>query len=188
MKCVSTKQTQGDDNEFEHSMCPSKNNYQHMKGIINLFSVGLISVIILSCSEELVPTPYTYTKVFTGENSKTWKIKFLEETLDGEVLNRFSLSCAADDKYTFYAKSEHTFEVLTGTLKCDSTEPALIRDVWTFTNASATLTMILPFFSVNSTIPLIVRTADDDEMVLEIFLDEENKGSYRIHFEVIDEN
>jgi hypothetical protein len=159
-----------------------------MKKIINLFSAFVLLVSALSCSEELVPTPYTYTKVFTGEKSKTWKIKFLEETFEGKVIDRFPLSCAADDKYTFYAKNEHTFEVLTGTLKCDSTEPALIKDVWTFTNASATLTMILPFFSVNSAIPLIVRTADDDEMVLEIFLDEENKGSYRIHFEVIDEN
>lgn len=159
-----------------------------MERIINLFSIGIILVLILSCSEELVPTPYTYTKVFTGEKSKIWKIKFLEETLDGKVVDRFSLSCAADDKYTFYSKSEHTLEVLTGTQKCDSTEPALIKDVWTFTNASATLTMILPFFSVSFTTPLIVRTADDDEMVLEIFLDEENKGSYRIHFEVIDEN
>lgn len=159
-----------------------------MERIINLFSIGIILILILSCSEELVPTPYTYTKVFTGEKSKTWKIKFLEETFEGKVISRFSVSCAADDKYTFYAKSEHTLEVLTGTLKCDSTEPALIKDVWTFTNASATLTMILPFFSVNSTVPLIVRAADDDEMVLEIFLDEENKESYRIHFEVIDEN
>jgi hypothetical protein len=159
-----------------------------MKKIIVLFSAFIVLVSALSCSEELVPTPYTYTKVFTGENSKTWKIKFLEETFEGEVIDRFPLSCAADDKYTFYANSERTFEVLTGTLKCDSTEPGLIEDVWTFTNASATLTMLLPFFSVNFSTPLIVRAADKDEMELEIFFDEANTGSYRIHFEVIDEN
>jgi hypothetical protein len=159
-----------------------------MKRIASLFSAFVLLVLALSCSEELVPTPYTYTKVFTGENSKTWKIKFLEETYEGKVIERFPLNCATDDEYTFYANSEHTFEALTGTQKCDSTEPGLIEDVWTFTNASATLTMILPFFSVNSTVPLIVRAADDDEMELEIFLDEENTASYRIHFEVIDEN
>ncbi|MBL7875329.1 MAG: hypothetical protein JNL53_06670 [Cyclobacteriaceae bacterium] len=158
-----------------------------MKRVISL-SLALVVLSALSCSEEIVPTPYTYTKVFTGENSKTWKIKLLEETFEGKVIDRFTLSCAADDKYTFYANSEHTMEVLTGTLKCDSTEPALITDVWTFSNASATLTMLLPFFSVNFTTPLIVRAADDDEMELEIFFDEENTGSYRIHFEVIDQD
>lgn len=158
-----------------------------MKHVISL-SLALVVLSALSCSEEIVPTPYTYTKVFTGENSKTWKIKLLEETFEGKVIDRFTLSCAADDKYTFYANSEHTMEVLTGTLKCDSTEPALITDVWTFSNASATLTMLLPFFSVNFTTPLIVRAADDDEMELEIFFDEENTGSYRIHFEVIDQD
>lgn len=159
----------------------------NMKRVISL-SLALVVLSALSCSEEIVPTPYTYTKVFTGENSKTWKIKLLEETFEGKVIDRFTLSCAADDKYTFYANSEHTMEVLTGTLKCDSTEPALITDVWTFSNASATLTMLLPFFSVNFTTPLIVRAADDDEMELEIFFDEENTGSYRIHFEVIDQD
>lgn len=160
-----------------------------MKRVISIFTVSILIGTLLSCSEEIVPTPYTYTKVFTGENSKTWKIKFLEETLDGKIIDRFSVSCASDDRYIFYANTEHKFEALTGTQKCSgTTEPNTIQDTWTFTNASATLTMILPFFSPTSAVPLIVRDADKDEMEVEIFFNDDNTGSYRIHFEVVDEN
>lgn len=160
-----------------------------MKSAISLFVFGIVSGMMFSCSEEVVPTPYTYTEVFTGENSKTWKIKFLEETLDGKIIDRFSVSCASDDRYVFYANTEHKFEVLTGTQKCSgASEPNTIEDTWTFTNSSATLTMILPFFSPDSAVPLIVRDADSDEMELEIFFNDDNSGSYRIHFEVVDEN
>jgi hypothetical protein len=160
-----------------------------MRRVISLFSFAIVLFLALACSEEFVPVPYTYTKVFTGENSKTWKIKFLEETLDGKIIDRFSVSCASDDRYKFYGNTEHKFEALTGTQKCSgTTEPNTIEDTWTFTNSSATLTMILPFFSPDSSVPLIVRDVDKDEMELEIFFNEGNTGSYRIHFEVVDEN
>ncbi len=144
---------------------------------------------ICSCSEEIVPIPYTYTEVFTGENSKTWKIKFLEETLNGKITERFSVRCAVDDRYVFYANTEHKFQALTGALKCSGTsEPNTIDEIWTFTNASATLTMVLPFFSPDFPVPLIVKDVDSDEMELEYFFNDDNSGSFRIHFEVVDEN
>jgi len=156
---------------------------------INHFLFGILLILLISCSEEIVPTPYTYTKVFTGENSKTWKIKFLEETLNGKILGRFSVGCAVDDRYVFYANSERTFQALTGTQKCSGTsEPNTIEDTWTFTNTSATLTMVLPFFSPDFAIPLIVKEVDEDDMELEIFFNDDNSGSYRIHFEIVDEN
>lgn len=157
-----------------------------MKARLLLF---ILLVTSFSCKEDLVPTPYTYSIIFTGENSKTWKIKFLEETLDGEVIDTFTVGCSTDDKYTFYNNSDHTYEVVTGSSKCwsDPEEENKITDTWTFTNASATITMILPFFDPEFSYPFIVREVDKDNMEIEIFFGE-NRSSYRIHFDVIDED
>lgn len=153
-----------------------------------LYFLFAVLVIFTGCSEEIAPTPYTYSKFFTGENSKTWKIKILEETLDGKVIDRFTLACATDDRYTFFAATGHAFEAVTGSNKCSAEEQNVIEDVWTFNNANATLTMLLPFFVVDSTLPFIVREVDENGMELEIFLDEANTSSYRIHFDVVDED
>ena len=150
-----------------------------------VFSLVLLS---FSCSEELKPTPYQYTTIFTGENSKTWKLKFLEETLDGDVIETFNIGCAADDKYIFYSNPERLYEAITGSQKCSSDEENKITDSWSFNNASATLTMLLPFFTTESSIPFIVREVKSNKMELEYFFNEENTESYRIHFEAIDED
>lgn len=147
------------------------------------FVIGIIPVmVIISCSEEVKPTPYEYTKVFTGENSKTWKVKFLEQTLNGEIADRFTVTCAADDQYTFYANAERTQEVATGSKKCGDNEPDLITDSWSFNNASATLLMVIPFLA-DSSLPMLVKEVSKDKLVLEIFFDQSNTESYRIHFE-----
>ena len=154
------------------------------------FLFAFSAVVLLfcnSCTEQVTPTPYTYTKVFTGENSKTWKVKFLEYTLDGKVDETFNLTCDANHLYTFYANSERAFEVVAGSNKCTTDEADKITDTWSFNNASATLTMILPFFT-DSSLPFIVRDARKSKLELEFFLDEENTTSYRIHFEVTKEN
>lgn len=153
-----------------------------------LYFLFAVLVIFTGCSEEIAPTPYTYSKFFTGENSKTWKIKILEETLDGEVIDRFTLACATDDRYTFFAETGNPFHAVTGINRCSPTEKGLIEDVWTFNNANATLTMVLPFFGVFSPLPFIVREVDNDGMELEIFLDEANTSSYRIHFDLVSED
>ena len=152
------------------------------------FQIALVGLLILvSCSEEVIPTPYEYTKIFTGETSKTWKLKFLEQTLDGDVEETFNVSCGSDDQYVFYANSERAYKVTTGTKKCDVDESDVIDDSWSFNNASATLTMILPFFTTSS-LPFIVREAKKNKLELEFFLDEENTKSYRIHLESVKEN
>lgn len=140
----------------------------------------------VSCSEELDPTPYTYSKLFTGENNKTWKVVLFEETLDGQVIDKFMPSCLSDDKFVFYANTDHLFETTSGSRKCFTDEPSLTQDTWTFSNATATLTMVLPILSDNA-LPYIIRELDDDDMEAEIFFDETNTASYRIHFEAIDE-
>jgi len=152
---------------------------------IQIAFFGLL--ILVACSEEVIPTPYEYTKVFTGENSKTWKLKFLEQTLNGEVEETFNVDCGSDDQYTFYANAERAYQVITGAKKCDTEEADVIDDTWSFNNASATLTMILPFFT-DSSLPFIIREAKKNKLELEFFLDQENTSSYRIHLEPSDEN
>ena len=140
----------------------------------------------IGCSEEFTPTPYTYSKLFTGENNKTWKITLFEETLDGKVISKFMPSCLTDDRFVFYANSEHSYQAISGSAKCFEDEADTTNDRWTFSNATATLTMILPIFS-DSALPFTVKEVDGDDMEVEIFFDETNTGSYRIHFEAIDE-
>ncbi len=152
------------------------------------FHITLIVLLVIgACSEDVLPTPYNYTKIFTGETSKTWKLKFLEQTLNGDVEETFNVSCGSDDQYTFYSNAERAYKVTTGTKKCGSDEADAIDDSWSFNNASATLTMILPFFS-DSSLPFIVREAKKNKLELEFFLDQENTSSYRIHLELSTEN
>lgn len=146
----------------------------------------MVIATVLSCSEELKPTPYTYTKLFTGENNKTWKVKIFEETLDGVVTDRFLPSCLRDDRFTFYANAEHLYETTAGSQRCFDGEPSLTSSSWSFANSSATLTMVLPILS-DGTLPFFVKEADEEDMVVELFFDETNTGSYRIHFEAVDE-
>ena len=156
-----------------------------MRAIIQFF-VGVGFLIVISCSEELKPTPYTYTKVFTGENNKTWKVTLFEETLDGEIIDKFMPGCLTDDQFIFYANTDHLFEATSGSKKCFTDEPALTQNTWTFSNANATLTMVLPILSDNA-LPYFVRDVDDNDLEVEIFFDEANTASYRIKFEAIDE-
>ena len=154
---------------------------------IKITIISLLFLILGSCTEEILPTPYEYTKIFTGEKSKIWKLNFLEQTLDGKVEETFNVPCAIDDEYIFYANSERAYKATTGSKKCASDESDVIDDSWTFNNASATLTMVLPFFT-ESSLPFIVREAKKNKLELEIFLDEENTTSYRIHLELFKEN
>jgi hypothetical protein len=147
---------------------------------------GLMVLLISGCHEELEPTPYQYSRYFTGENSKTWALTYVEETEQGKVIDRFPVDCTKDDEYIFYATSDRLYEVKSGSTKCFTDEPASMVDSWAFTNASATLTIILPVLS-SQPLPFIVRKVDDNDLTLEIFLDQEGTASYRIYFELKDE-
>jgi len=156
-----------------------------MKYKLNLVVV-LLMMVALSCKEEVKPTPYTYTKIFTGENSRTWKVKYLEETLNGSVVARFTDNCFTDDRYTLYANPERLYIADSGSRICDD-EEAGIASSWGFTNATATLSIAIPFLSSN-TLPFFVRDVDDNDMELEIFFDEAGTASYRIFLEMTDED
>jgi hypothetical protein len=153
---------------------------------LQYLSISICLITALGCSEEFTPTPYTYSKVFTGENNKTWKITLIEETLNDDIIDKFLPSCLSDDRYIFYANTEQSLTILSGSRKCFNDEADTTTDTWTFNNATATLTMLLPIFN-DEPLPFIVREAEGDDMEIEIFFDETNTGSYRIHFEAIDE-
>lgn len=145
------------------------------------FVIGLIPIAgILSCSEPVTPTPYTYTQVFTGAKDKTWKVQFVEQTLKGAIVDRFTIDCASDDQFTLYANAERTEQIDNGSKKC-GTEATTMTDSWGFSNSSATLIILLPFLA-DSSLPMIVREANKNTMVLEIFFDATNTESYRVHF------
>jgi len=148
--------------------------------------VGLALILgVASCSEEITPKPFTYPKLFTGEHSKTWKVVLFEETFDSKVVDRFTIPCVADDRYIFYANPERKTECKSGSNRCDPSDPSVFTDSWSYQSGTATLTMLLPIFA-DFSLPFIVRDLDDDDMVLEIFF--EDGGSYRIHFDAIDED
>lgn len=156
----------------------------HKRFKLLLLAAVLISV--FSCEEELKPKPYTFTKLFTGETSKTWVVRFFEETLNGKVTDNFLPGCIADDQFKFYANTEHLYETTSGTNKCFTDEAGLSTSTWSYTSASATLLMLLPIFS-DDPLPFFIRDLDSDDLVIEIFLDEKNTASYRIHLKAIDE-
>jgi hypothetical protein len=156
------------------------------KHTVQLMVFGLFALLASACHEELEPTPYTYSQFFTGQNSKTWAMTFVEETEGGKVIDRFPIECAEDDDYIFYATSDRLYEVKSGSAKCFEDEPATMTDTWAFNNATATLTIILPVLS-SQRLPFTVRKVDDDDLTLEIFFDQEGTASYRIYFELTDE-
>ena len=143
---------------------------------------------LLSCSETLEPKPNEFAKIFSSETSKTWLIRSIQLREEGKSTQTFGLPpCLGDDEYIFYANLEKTFEVSNGSSKCNADEPdVLVSDSWEFSNANATMKIILPLFSDNK-LPFFVRSVDDKEMELEIFLDEKNTSSYRINFKAKDQ-
>ena len=148
-------------------------------------------LIFSACSEKFEPKPLTYTQLLTGKEKKSWRATGIQIREDNKPAGNFILpenDCLFDDLYVFYANSERTFEVEDSSIKCAPTDPDIIvSDNWAFSNANATLEMYIPFLAPFK-LPFVVRELDEDQMVLEIWLDFENTDSYRISFEAIETN
>jgi hypothetical protein len=147
---------------------------------IPIFAV--IAVLAFSCSEDPEVIPLTYTKVFSGENEKTWVIDKVLVRKDGEEEQEFEFfPCELDDRYTFKADEQRTFTVSNGNIKCeDETEDIYVDDTWSFVNSGAVLTIAVPRIFGNFYIPFIVKEVTKDRLVLDIYADAENTISYRI--------
>ncbi|MEJ1240180.1 lipocalin family protein [Chryseolinea sp. T2] len=157
-----------------------------MRALILYIVVAVAACVVAGCSEELTPTPYTLSKLVSGETSKTWKISLFEYALNDTVRTKFMEACLTDDRFKFYANTERLYETTAGRQLCFEGEQALTSSTWTFTNSNATLTMVMPIFD-EGVLPFFVRELKENKMVLELFLDQENTESYRIHFEKTDE-
>lgn len=167
-----------------------------MKTFYTILQSLAMLFVAAACSEEIKPKPYTYAQVFTGETSRSWKLTRLtiKEEGKGDVnFNESDLrqalgSCAADDLYTFHADPQKTFEVLEGASTCSPGDPQVyVTDTWSFSNANATLSFVFPVLA-NVALPYFVRSVDDSQMEIEIFLDENNTSSYRMTFKAVNSN
>lgn len=155
-----------------------------LKYSVWICSLLAFSYFFMSCSEALKPVPLTYTKVFTGDDHKSWSIQYLQFKQEGKGDQTFGLdACQADDKYIFYANPDREYAIDNNSTTCTSDIGVSnsITDTWSFVNATATLTIIIPVFS-DSALPFFVRSATDKQLVLEIFTDQSNTSSYRIYF------
>lgn len=144
----------------------------------------------VACSEGPEVVPYTYTRFLTGDTHKVWAVSalFIREP-DGDAERLILNSCERDDRYFFYNNAERLFEVTNGARTCAADEPAtLVTYNWAFNNGNATLTMVLPHIFGNVLVPFIVKRANNTEMELEIYLNEEATISYIVLLEAVEEN
>ncbi len=156
-----------------------------MKITIHYWSLCLLLVsgILLSCSETKEPSPLSFTKAFTGNDHLSWKAQFVVLKQTGKGDQKFTLSsCESDDIYTFYAGPDRLYNVDDhGTACTDGGTSYNVADTWSYHTATATLNIIIPPLA-DQQLPFFIRSISDSQMVLEIFLDQDNTSSYRIYF------
>ena len=164
-----------------------------MLSIKNIIRSALfIGVMFTSCSEESDPKTFD-TRVFSGENQKTWKVVDVVSRKSGrEEISVFQFRykpCERDDRYTFYTDSDKYFEVSNGLFECDDEQDdeLLVAYFWSFNNATGSLSMVFPHIFGYYFIPFLVKEVDEDEMELEIFLNEEGTESYALFLEKVSE-
>jgi hypothetical protein len=143
---------------------------------------GIFSL-LLSCSEPLKVVPITYSQIFSGKTKKTWTIRSIQSIENGKGTQTFSLdACVYDDQYVFYNDFGKTFQVLGGSNKCnDSDADVLVDNNWSFVNATATLTMIVPILS-DQPLPFTVKEVDATKMTVDIYIDDAKTSAYRFNF------
>lgn len=153
-----------------------------------LKSVGLLLLfVLLGCTDNGEPIPLDYSKIFSGEVSKTWSLRSLAFRDDGEEFWKITNACWSDDLYTFYRDSEKKFEFESGNTKCDSDEELVtIIDTWSFVNGTSTLYFVLPIFS-DSPLPFTVVDIDKNDMTLELFFNDGGTQSYQIKLKLEEE-
>jgi hypothetical protein len=163
----------------------------NMVQIIKKLTIIVFIFGVISCSEDIKPTVYNYSQVFTGKTKKTWVIDRLVQRQDGKSDQNLSLdACGKDDQYIFYANDEKLYEVNNANSVCggDDSDPILVSYTWSFNNANASLTMVMPHVFGNFLIPFTVLKATKDEMDLEVFLDQQNTVSYVVILKSSGEN
>jgi hypothetical protein len=141
---------------------------------------------VLSCHEQEEPTPLNYSKIVSGNISKTWSLRSISFRNTGDEDWKLTESCWSDDSYTFY-RDERKSVFESGNVKCDAFDAKVtITNSWAFINANATLLFVVPLFSDNP-IPFTVVDIDENDMVLELFFNDGGTQSYQLKFDLEDE-
>jgi hypothetical protein len=150
----------------------------------SILSIILLSLVI-SCTEPLEVTPFTYPKAFTGETSKSWTVRSVQLLQNGKGTQTFGLNtCVLDDVYTFYNNPERTYIIVEGNTKCNAADPTtIVVNNWSFVNATASLTIVMPLLS-DSPLPFILKEVDSQKMVIDIYFDDD-KSNYRFNFRAV---
>lgn len=150
-------------------------------------TIACVFSLLLSCTEPLKVTPLTYTQIFTGTTKKTWTIRSIQSVENGKGTQTFSLDpCIYDDQYVFHNDFGKTYQVLSGSNKCDPSEPDVLADSnWSFVNATATLTIVVPLLS-DQPLPFTVKEVDATKMTMDIYIDDAKTSAYRFNFKTSD--
>lgn len=149
------------------------------------YIVIALLIILISCSEEVKITDFTYPQIFTGETKKSWVMRSFQVLRKGKGTisvppDALFDECIADDVYTFYFNSERSYIIDEGGSKCNPTDSdVVVNSNWSFVNTTASLTIVMPIFS-GSPLPFIVSEIDETRMVLDLYLDD--NSAYRLNF------
>jgi hypothetical protein len=158
-----------------------------MKKTLLYIVLAVIGSVVISCTETLDPTPLDYTKIISGNVSKTWSLRSLSFRNAGDPDWKLNEPCWSDDSYTFYRDTERKFEFKSGSVKCDAFEEKItITDTWSFINANSTLFFVMPLFSDNA-LPFTVVDIDNNDLVLEFYFNDGGTQSYQLKFDLKDE-
>ena len=117
-----------------------------MKIAHNTYWIIISMALLLACKENVEINPATYSKLLTGEESKSWQqVSFtyiFEDDEQGEIdANQiYGINpCEQDDIYTFIREGKQ-LQVSNGDQKCDpDAEDPLFRTGWDIINANASL-------------------------------------------------
>ena len=159
-----------------------------MKKLVTITWLALVLSLIVGCEDSVQPSHFEYTKLFSGEVSKAWKMKSIAFRNVGDPDWTLTVPCWADEQYIFNRDKEKKFEVKSGNNKCDpDEEPYDIIDTWSYNSAAAALYFVHPLFS-ESPIPFTVKEVDKNSMTLELYFDDGAIQSFQLKFESISEN
>ncbi|MDH5397935.1 MAG: hypothetical protein OEX02_07305 [Cyclobacteriaceae bacterium] len=153
-----------------------------------LFIISFIATLIATgCREKFEPKPLEYSKLLTGENSKSWQMIGIQFREAGKASESYELpldDCVFDDLYIFYADESRTFVIDEGASKCDDADPQIyLTDKWAMINASATLEFTIPILA-GFPLPYIVKELSESRLVAEIYFNDD-KMSYRMIFKAV---
>ncbi|QHT65535.1 hypothetical protein GXP67_02060 [Rhodocytophaga rosea] len=145
----------------------------------------VMSLCLAGCSEEFEPTPLTYSKLLSGDSSKTWRLTGYSIVEEGKQPLTFDLNdpsdpdnCVYDELYTFYADEGRTFEISQGEDKCIDGPDIYYTGSWSIVNANATVNFGTPLFGIGG---YTIKRLTERSMTVELFVNQYN-FAYRLVF------